>query len=193
MKKFDITTQNLYVYEKENLCVIKERNIISAVYEYDFNPDEYFKTEINQPDGNAYLCFSSDLNMITGEISLHYWGEFEGGETENEKKLTKKEQVFFKKIMEKSCLKFYGCNIQELWGMENKVSNNYQEQSLEDVAIKDCKCCPYGRETYDHRGCGYYTCGRPGGCYDRETYKVQTPPHDPRMGIDRNDESTWPR
>lgn len=27
---------------------------------------------------------------------------------------------------------------------------------------------------------------------DRETYKAKTPPHDPRMGIYRWDESTWP-
>ena len=90
---FSVSNSNYggVVYEKENLCVIKDRNIISAVYEYEFNPDEYFKTEINQPDGNACLCFASDLNMVTGEISLNYWGEFKGGEVENEKKLTKKE------------------------------------------------------------------------------------------------------
>lgn len=191
MKKFDITTQNLYVYDEGNLFVNTDKKIVSAVYEYNFNPDEYFKTKINKPDGNSYLCFATDLNMITGEISLSYWGEFEGGENENEKKLTKKEQAFFKKIMEKSCLELYGCSIQELWEMNNKVSANYQKQISESVAIKDCKCCPYGKETYDYRGCGYYTCGRPGGCYESETYKVKTPPHDPRIGIDRNNDSTW--
>lgn len=58
--------------------------------------------------------------------------------------------------------------------------------------MKDCKYCSYGRETYDYCGCAYTECTRPGGCDDPETFKVKTPPHDPRMGIYRWDESTWP-
>ena len=51
--------------------------------------------------------------------------------------------------------------------------------------MKDCKYCQYTRKKFDPRGCEYEECGRPGGCYDRKTYKVKTPPHDPRMGIYR--------
>ena len=58
--------------------------------------------------------------------------------------------------------------------------------------MKDCRLCSYARETCDPPGCPGYRCTRPGGCYDRETYKAKTPPHDPRMGIYRWDESTWP-
>lgn len=124
MEKFDITTQKIYVYDRGNLFV--DNDSVFAVYEYDFNPDEYFKTEINQPDENAYLCFMTGWNMKTGEISLYYWGDFEGGEKENEKELTKKEQAFFKKVMERCCLELYGCSIRKLWERENK--DNYEDE-----------------------------------------------------------------
>ena len=54
-----------------------------------------------------------------------------------------------------------------------------------------CESCCWGKYNYDYRGCGYTKCTRIGGCYDKETYAKKTPPHDPRMGIDRNDPSTW--
>lgn len=57
--------------------------------------------------------------------------------------------------------------------------------------MKNCEYCSYRKKDYDYRGCEYYRCGRPGGCYDSETYKVKTPPHDPRMGIYSWDEKTW--
>ena len=57
--------------------------------------------------------------------------------------------------------------------------------------MENCENCGYGRKTWDPRGCPDYECTRPGGCYDRETYEVKTPPHEPRMGIYRRDKSTW--
>lgn len=42
--------------------------------------------------------------------------------------------------------------------------------------MKNCEYCSYRKKDYDYRGCEYYRCGRPGGCYDSETYKVKTPP-----------------
>ena len=136
MNRFDITTQNLRICDKENLYINKD--IITAIYDYDFNPDEYFKTEINKPDGNAYLCFATDLNMLTGEISLHYWGEFEGGKKENEKTLTKKEQAFFKKLMKKSCQELYGYSIQRLWKNESQKENiDEHKEPIELVDLGD--------------------------------------------------------
>lgn len=64
-----------------------------------------------------------------------------------------------------------------------KVENAIFKEHSDGVAIKDCECCCYGKEVYDYRGCGYYICRRPGGCYDSETYKIKTFYHDPRIGI----------
>lgn len=78
------------------------------------------------------------------------------------------------------------------WGSSPRPAFPEQDKkSYGGIIMKDCENCAYGREEWDYRGCRYYTCGRPGGCYDRETYELKTPPHDPRMGIDRNDPSTW--
>lgn len=57
--------------------------------------------------------------------------------------------------------------------------------------MKDCKNCGWAKEKCDHRGCPYYACTRPGGCYDQATKEKKNPPHDPRMGIYRWDKSTW--
>lgn len=118
MKKFDITKQNLYVCDHENLYANKYKKVISAVYEYDFNPDEFFKTRFNRPDGNGFLCFATEWDIKTGEISMYYWGE-PGDSREREKKLTLKEKQFFRKLMEKCCMDIHGCSIQELWEKEN--------------------------------------------------------------------------
>lgn len=118
MKKFDITKQNLYVCDHENLYADKAKKVIAAVYEYDFNPDEFFKTSFNRTDGNAFLCFATEWDIETGEISMYYWGDLEDS-GEHEKKLTLKEKQFFRKLMEKCCMDIHGCSIQELWEKEN--------------------------------------------------------------------------
>lgn len=119
MRKLDITKQNLHVCDHENLYVDKDKNVIAAIYEYDFNPDEFFKTKINRPDGSAFLSFATEWNIETDEISMFYWGELEDS-SEHEKKLTLKEKQFFRKIMEKCCQDIYGCSIRELWEKENE-------------------------------------------------------------------------
>lgn len=128
MRKIDITKQNLYVCDRENLYADKDKNVIAAIYEYDFNPDEFFQTKINRQDGNAFLCFSTEWNMETDDIFMHYWGELEDS-TDHEKKLTQKEKLFFKKLMEKCCQDIYGCSIRELWEKENQDFSNESEEN----------------------------------------------------------------
>lgn len=125
MKKFDITKQDLSICDyEEGLYADEERNAVVALYDYTFNPDEYFGTKINKPDGSSYLCFVSEWCMDTDEVSIRYWGEFDGcGNGELKKILPKNEQEFFKGLMEKFCFEIYGFSICELWNFKNQESN----------------------------------------------------------------------
>ena len=74
-KRFDITKQKLDVYY-ENFYFDDSRNAFVALYEYDFNPDEYFGTTINKPNGPAYLNFVTQWDFDKDDISMYYYGEF---------------------------------------------------------------------------------------------------------------------
>ena len=99
-KRFDITKQKLDVYY-ENFYFDDSRNAFVALYEYDFNPDEYFGTTINKPNGPAYLNFVTQWDFDKDDISMYYYGEFpeSEGNKELEKKLTIREKNFFRDFM----------------------------------------------------------------------------------------------
>lgn len=128
MRKLDITKEDLYVCDHKNLYADKDKKIIAAIYEYDFDPDKFFKTSFNSPDGCAFLCFATEWSMETDEITMYYWGELEDS-AEHEKKLTIKEKNFFKKLMEKCCMDVHGCSIRELWERENPDISREPEES----------------------------------------------------------------
>lgn len=109
---FDITKQELSTIE-ENFFFDRERNAFIALYDYDFNPDEYFGTKSNLPGDQFYLTFITEWNMDTDDIIMRYWGAFKesNGNGELEKTLTEKEKEFFKKLMDRFCMEIYGVSI----------------------------------------------------------------------------------
>lgn len=112
---FDITKQELSTVD-ENFYFDHKKNAFEAVYEYDFNPDEYFGTTSSLPDGEIYLTFVTEWYMDTDDVLMYYWGEFEGcdGNNELEKVLTEKEKEFFRKLMDQFCVDKYGVSIFKL-------------------------------------------------------------------------------
>lgn len=131
MKKIDITKQNLSICDsEEGLYVDRKRNSIVALYDYTFNPDEYFGAKINKENGYANLCFVTEWNIETGEISMYYWGEFDGSEKEETKKeLDEKEQKFFKSLIEKAAYDIYDCSVLELWENRNKENEEPSDEN----------------------------------------------------------------
>lgn len=94
--KFDITKQELRVLE-ENFYFDTERDAFIALYEYSFNPDEYFGALNYKSNVAANLCFLTEWSIETDEISMYYYGDFiECDNGELEKILTQKEKEFFK-------------------------------------------------------------------------------------------------
>lgn len=115
-KRFDITKQVLRVDDTENLYVDADKKIIGAVYEYDFNPEEFFgQHKKNYEDDECYLSFVTELNIETGDIRMKYWGEFEGGEKDRTRKLTPRQKEFFRNLMEKCCMEVHSCCLKKLW------------------------------------------------------------------------------
>lgn len=112
---FDITQQELST-ANENFYFDHEKNAFEAVYEYDFDPDEYFRTTSDLPDGEIYLTFVTEWNMDTDDVLMYYWGEFKESDEngELEKILTEKEKDFFKKLMDQFCVNKYGVSIFKL-------------------------------------------------------------------------------
>ncbi|MCM1234691.1 MAG: hypothetical protein NC489_31700 [Ruminococcus flavefaciens] len=111
---FDITKQQLSVY-LENFYFDAHRGAFVALYEYSFDPDDYFGTSINKPNGAAHLCFLTEWDTASSDISMYYYGDFEESSgKELEKGLTEKEKEFFRQFMDQYCLVKYGRSILDL-------------------------------------------------------------------------------
>lgn len=157
--KFDITKQELGVAD-ENFYFDQKINAFTAVYEYNFNPDEYFGTLSYDPHDEPDLSFGTDWHMDTDDIIMLYWGNFKdsNGNVELEKKLTKQEKKFFKELMDQFCVEKYGVSIFNLhrpltedecatfactseeeteWDQTNEEKNEWGEEDEEDQETDD--------------------------------------------------------
>ena len=133
MKSFENTDQ-LWITDRGNLSAGKRENTVMAVYDHCINTHDYFPT-----DGipcNDDVCFGTEWNMENDEIHMYYWCD---GKSEFERSLTKKEEIFFRELMEKYSLKLYGCNIHELFcGDPDKNAGFEAKMTIWAQKIKDC-------------------------------------------------------
>lgn len=104
--KFDITKQKLWK-AYENFYFDQDRNAFVALYDYVFDPIEYFGVTPTNPQDGAYLTFATEWYMD------YYWGKFRESDenSELEKTLTEEEKEFFKKLMDQFCVDKYGVSI----------------------------------------------------------------------------------
>lgn len=109
--KFDITKQKLWA-AYENFYLDRDRNAFVAIYDYVFDPREYFGVTPTNPQDEGCLTFLTEWYMDTDDLAMHYFGDFkENDGNELEKPLTPYEKEFFKKLMDQFCMEKYGVDI----------------------------------------------------------------------------------
>ena len=136
MKKsrFDITKQQLWA-DYENFYLDRDRNAFVALYDYVFDPREYFGVTPTNPQDGAYLTFLTEWHMDTDDLTMHYFGEFkENDGNELEKPLTPDEKEFFKKLMDQFCVDKYGVSIFKLHRPLTEAECNICSLSLVEKA-----------------------------------------------------------